>query len=44
MKVALGYAVVAVVVIFMATVLVTTLRTAVEAPMAAVNKALAGSK
>jgi hypothetical protein len=44
MKIALGYAAVAVVVIFMATVLVTTLRPAVEAPFAAVSSALAGAK
>jgi len=44
MKIAIGYTAVAVIVIFMATELVTTLRPAVEAPMATVSKALAGSK
>lgn len=44
MKIALGYAALAVVVIFMATELVTSLRPAVEVPFAAVNKALSGDK
>lgn len=44
MKIALGYAAVAVVVVSLVTALVTTLRPAVEMPMAAVNKALAGAK
>jgi hypothetical protein len=44
MKVALGYAAVALVVIFMTTELVTVLRPAVEVPFATVNKALAGAQ
>lgn len=44
MKIALGYAAVAVVVIFMATELVTTLRPAVEVPFAVVSNALTGAK
>jgi hypothetical protein len=44
MKVALGYAAVALVVIFMATELVTVLRPAVEVPFSIVNKALSGAQ
>jgi hypothetical protein len=44
MKVAIGYAAIAIFALFMATELVTTLRPAVEAPVAAVNKALSGAQ
>lgn len=44
MKIVVGYAAIAVFALLMATELVTTLRPAVEVPMAAVNKALAGAK
>jgi hypothetical protein len=44
MKVALGYTAIAIFALFMATELVTTLRAAVDAPVAAVNKILSGAK